>query len=95
MIHILILTNDIDEWLFRITKEIHHCRCDRLRDSMRVTSELFVFEIRSSFLISARGLCYSCAILDKELDRKIECENLQPCVKASVITTNKYWESSK
>lgn len=95
MIKILILTENIEQWLQKLASELNHYRCNRNRDVIIVKCDTLTFEIRKSFPINMRGSCYSCAVLDKGIDAKMEYEALMPCVKASIIKTRNYWLAIK
>lgn len=95
MIKILIITDNVEQWVQKLTGQLSHYKCDKNRDSIMIRCDLFSFEVRKSFPMNMRGSCYSCAVLDKGIDPRIEYETLMPTVKASIIKTRNYWMAIK
>lgn len=98
VIKILILTEDRDTWVQKITSELRSCTCRKMRNTYQIQSELFYFEIRSYYSKNSRGERWSCAILDKYIPHELEVCVLCPCVKSSIIRTKNYqigWEANE
>ena len=92
MIKILVLTEDFDAWLQKITSELrgYSIRENRALNTYKIQSDLFYFEIRSFYSANFRGENWSCAILDKYIPHELEVCVLRPCVKQAVIRTKNY-----
>lgn len=83
MIKILILTEDRDTWVQKITSELRSCTC---RKMLNPYSE------------NCKGECWSCVILDQYIPHELEVCVLRPCVKNSIIRTKNYqigWEANE
>ena len=92
MIKILILTEDRDTWVQKITSELRSYTCRQIQ------SGLFFFEIRSHYSENCKGECWSCVILDQYIPHELEVCVLRPCVKNSIIRTKNYqigWEANE
>ncbi len=98
MIEILILTEDRDTWVQKITSELRSCTCRKMRNTYQIQSGLFFFEIRSHYSENCKGECWSCVILDQYIPHELEVCVLRPCVKSSIIRTKNYqigWEANE
>ncbi len=98
VIKILILTEDRDTWVQKITSELHSCTCRKMLNTYQIQSGLFFFEIRSHYSENCRGQCWSCVILDQYIPHELEVCVLHPCVKNSIIRTKNYqigWEANE
>lgn len=92
MIKILILTDNIDEWVDKLSKELSAAtmKIVRRKDMTIIQTEIFRFQIQNKFLESVRGNAFSCTILDNEIDERIEFNVIAPCLKGSIIRTENY-----
>lgn len=90
-IKVLIITNNPNEWIEKIIANIKDYTIRRrYLNSYEIDTVLFRFSIRTSFPDSMRGACYSCAILDKPIERNAEIR-IRYCVKAPIIRTDNYY----
>jgi len=89
VIKILILTEDRDTWVQKITSELRSCTCRKMLNPYQIQSGLFFFEIRSHYSENCKGECWSCVILDQYIPHELEVCVLRPCVKSSIIRTKK------
>lgn len=98
MIEILILTEDRDTWVQKITSELRSYTCCKMLNTYQIQSGLFFFEIRSHYSENCKGKCWSCVILDQYIPHELEVCVLRPCVKNSIIRTKNYqigWEANE
>ena len=98
VIKILILTEDRDTWVQKITSELRRCNCRKMLKPYQIQSGLFFFEIRSHYSENCKGECWSCVILDQYIPHELEVCVLRPCVKNSIIRTKNYqigWEANE
>lgn len=87
MIKIFILTDDIEGWTAKLESEFTTSKIVKRRNEVFIQTEIFRFCIKKYFSESMRGYAFSCAILDKPIDYRLECDVLMPCVKCSLIKT--------
>lgn len=90
-IKILIITDNPDEWIAKIIANVKdYAIRKRYLNSYEIDTALFRFSIRTSFSDNMRGACYSCAIVDKSIDRDMD-NRIRCCVKAPIMRTDKYF----
>ena len=90
MIKILILTEDRDTWVKKITAELCSYTCRKMLNMYQIQSGLFFFEIQSHYSDNCKGQCWSCVVLDRYIPYELEVCVLRPCVKNSIIRTKNY-----
>ena len=90
-IKILIITDNPDEWIAKIIANVKdYAIRKRYLNSYEIDTVLFRFSIRTSFPDNMRGACYSCAIIDKPIDKDTEIR-VRYCVKTPMMRTDKYF----
>lgn len=95
MIDVLIVTDDLEGWLTKVCYSLNDYRCCKRRDEITIVTEMFRITIKSKFLESFRGSCWSCAILDKFIPHDLLWQCVEPSVKASIRYTNNYYKQYK
>ncbi len=90
MIKILILTDNIDEWVDKLVKELPAATIIRQKSMTIIQTETFRFQIQKSLFESMRGYALSCVILDNKIDDDVEFDMIIPSLKGSIIRTKNY-----
>lgn len=91
-INILVVTDNVNGWINKICGEFKSVNKIRMGNSYRIFTELFNFDIRSTFdENSGRGNAWTCAILDKYISRDVEHRVLLPQVKLTAQRTLTYY----
>ena len=94
MMNILILTDNEQGWIARLQRSFAiDCIVTKRRDTTIITSGMFKVEIRDRFPEASKGKCFSCAILDKYIDRQTEDSLIRPCVKTFLQKTQDYFKN--
>lgn len=91
-IKILILTDNKNYWLQRVTQNLNKFEdCKVFNGDYHIATDLFVFEIISIMDKNVRGRRYSCAIIDKKIHPDVEYNIITHCTQG-IIKTEGYYE---
>lgn len=92
MIKILVITEDITEWVAKFTNCMELEVYRRTSRDVYLKNQIFVIYIQSFATEFMRGYRWNTIILDKPIDRRIEREILLPYLNWCTIKTDNYYE---
>lgn len=96
MIKIMIITDDITEWVQKIKDNIANCNIRKQPSGYYfIYNELFNIIIQSNPVFNIRGREFSCIIIDKYISSVTKELDLRPLLKHSLIETTKALEAEK
>jgi DNA-directed RNA polymerase specialized sigma24 family protein len=87
MFKILILTDDLSAWAYRIAGNMIKYQYRHTRDRVEIVSDMFRIMIRADLDETARAENWSCVLVDKPIDCTLEAEILYPSVRGYVAHT--------
>lgn len=95
MIEILVITENITEWVAKFTNCMELEVYRRTSRDVYLKNQIFVIYIQSFATEFMRGHKWNTIILDKPIDKRIEREVLLPQLNWNIIKTNNYNEYAK
>lgn len=95
LISILVLTDDVPEWVNKFHQCLYTVRERKTKDGYHLENPLFVVDIESDVENKLAGSRYTYIIVDKPVPRDYEQTVLRPFIIMNIEHTERYYRHSK